>query len=40
MAKNTFYASWNRLVQNGALRHVHGTASFRYIRPEERDDDV
>lgn len=41
MAKNTFYAAWNRLVEKGVLRRVHGTACHRYVPPEEREaDDV
>jgi hypothetical protein len=40
MAKNTFYASWNRLVQKGVIARVHGTAAWRYLTPEERGDDV
>lgn len=40
MVSRTFYASWNRLVEKGAIRVVRGTTSFRYIGPEERGEDV
>lgn len=40
MSKTTYHASWNRLHQNGAIRQVSGKATFRYISPEERDEDV
>lgn len=40
MASRTFYAAWNRLHQNGAIGQVAGKASWRYIAPEERGDDV
>lgn len=36
MAKNTFYAAWNRLIEKSAIQKVHGTTSFRYVTPEER----
>lgn len=38
MAKNTFYASWNRLVEKGAIAQVRGTRHWRYLSPEERGD--
>jgi hypothetical protein len=40
MVSRTFYASWNRLVEKGAIRAVRGTGHFRYLPPEERDEDV
>jgi hypothetical protein len=40
MGKSTFYAAWNRLVEKGVIRRVHGTAYHRYVPPEERDEDV
>lgn len=40
MGRSTFYAAWNRMVEKGIIGKVHGTASFRYIPPEERGADV
>lgn len=40
LAKSSFYAAWNRLVEKGRIRRVHGTASWRYLPTEERGDDV
>lgn len=37
MARNTFYAAWNRLIELGAVRQVHGRAAYRYLTPEERE---
>lgn len=40
MAKSTFYAAWNRLIEKGAIRQVHGRNTFRYLTPEEREKDA
>lgn len=40
MASRTFYAAWNRLVEKGVIRRVHGTGHHRFVPPEERDDTV
>ena len=40
MAKSTFYAAWNRLIEKGAIRQVHGRSTFRYLTPEEREKDA
>lgn len=40
LSRSSFYAAWNRLVEKGRIRRVHGTTSWRYLLAEEPGDAV
>lgn len=37
LARSSFYAAWNRLIEKGLIHRVRGTASWRYVPKGERD---